>query len=623
MKLNNLQKNFYIFFSVIISILIATLLWEKINLPLNNTTGAKGLLASKGYNPTNDTIRYIFFIIFPLIIFLFTNQMLKKNNISVSELIFEKDKKVINFYPTLIILSFIFIIFILFEFFSFNFPIHKVDLLHDGDYLTPAQNYLSTKKFWISSFTIHGGSDFFYPLIIWKILGVQSIGAAKISLYFLILFVKLFSVLLSYQLVKISNISKEAKILLFTIFTAILISMSAYRSTVLSYYFSARDIFVILFLIFFIELFIHSKFRFLCTILICLIATISILFHFDIGAYINFILIFYCLYLFVVKKYNDILLIFFSLVICWTIAINLIGFDEFLAFLDNIKTIIFSIDLIHGLKYPNPFFSIGEHPDGARATRGLLLQITAGLFVLNYLISSKNKIFSSKKVLFVFLFLLSFIMYKNALGRSDAGHIRMSNDFPILLNSFFILNYLLIFFEKIKALKRKTSYNVFLFTSLIFLLFFYATNQNHYKIDNVKSFNKNFTNYINFDDKNFLDQKKTKLVNYYKIISEKDVCIQNFTFAFAFPYLLKKPSCTKYFASWLASPITKQKDYIKKIKENRPKYILYESPKTAFYFHHKLDGLATYDRLELVNSYILSNYKKYDELDAYIILEKK
>ena len=77
MKLSNLQKNFYIFFSVIVSILIATLLWEKITLPLNNTTGAKGLLVSKGYNPTNDTIRYIFFISLPLIVYLFLNQKLQ------------------------------------------------------------------------------------------------------------------------------------------------------------------------------------------------------------------------------------------------------------------------------------------------------------------------------------------------------------------------------------------------------------------------------------------------------------------------------------------------------------------------------------------------------------------
>ena len=79
MKLNNLQKDLYIFFSIIISILVVTLLWEKITLPLNNTIGAKGILVTEGYNPTNDTARYIFFISFPLIIFLFLNLILKKN----------------------------------------------------------------------------------------------------------------------------------------------------------------------------------------------------------------------------------------------------------------------------------------------------------------------------------------------------------------------------------------------------------------------------------------------------------------------------------------------------------------------------------------------------------------
>ena len=90
MKLNNLQKNFCIFFSVIISILIAALLWEKIVLPLNNISGAKGLLTSKNYNPTNDTIRYIFFIAFPLIVYLFSNKIFKNKIIRIRELIFEK-----------------------------------------------------------------------------------------------------------------------------------------------------------------------------------------------------------------------------------------------------------------------------------------------------------------------------------------------------------------------------------------------------------------------------------------------------------------------------------------------------------------------------------------------------
>ena len=190
MKLNNLQKNFYIFFSVVISILIATLLWEKISLPLNNTTGAKGLLVSKGYNPTNDIIRYILFITLPLIVYLFLNQTLKKKTIRVRELIFEEDKKVINYYPVLIILSFIFIIFIFLEFFSVNFSFfnYGLDQFHDAAHLTPAQNYLSTKNLWVSSFLVHGISDIFYPLLMWKVLGVKSIGATRTFPIFLILF---------------------------------------------------------------------------------------------------------------------------------------------------------------------------------------------------------------------------------------------------------------------------------------------------------------------------------------------------------------------------------------------------------------------------------------------------
>ena len=218
----------------------------------------------------------------------------------------------------------------------------------------------------------------------WKILGVESIGATRSFTIFLILFIKLLCVLLSYQLTKILQLSSEFKILFFTIFVIILVSMSHYILQFYGYHFDYRDIYVILFLIFFIELFIHSKFRSFFIILISLIATISILFHIDIGIYLNFILTFYCFYLLLIKKYGDVLLIIFSLIIFWYAAIQLIGFDEFKAFLNNSKAIILSVDLINGLKYPEPFFSIANEANGTRATRGLLLQLTAGLLVLNY-----------------------------------------------------------------------------------------------------------------------------------------------------------------------------------------------------------------------------------------------
>ena len=208
-------------------------------------------------------------------------------------------------------------------------------------------------------------------------------------------------------------------------------------------------------------------------------------------------------------------------------------------------------------------------------------------------------------------------MYKNALGRSDSAHIRGSHDLPIMINCFFILNYLLIFFEKKVLVKTFLSYKAFFSLSIFFLLFYYIFNHNHYNIHNIKNYKKNFSHFINLEDKNFLNPEEIKLINYYKPLSEEDGCIANITYEMeAISYLLKKPTCTKYWTALHASPIALQKDYINELKKIQPKYILYDPS-------GDLDGLELYERIELVNSYILSNYKKYDKFNEYIILEKK
>tara|TARA_Y100000590_G_scaffold31353_1_gene34687 strand:- start:4269 stop:6131 length:1863 start_codon:yes stop_codon:yes gene_type:complete len=620
MKLNNLQKTFCIFFSIVLSIIVGTLLWGKIVLPIYNPLEIKGFLVLKNYNPTNDTARYIFFIVFPLLVFIFSKSLFSNEKIKIREIIFENENKILNDNKNLKILLFLFFCFIIFEFLSLNFPIRKIDLFHDGDYLTSPLNYLFTKKLWISSYTVHGGSNIFYPILAWKLFGVESIGAARFSSIFIILLIKFFSVLLSYQITKILKLNKETQLLFFTILSLILLSMSYYSLEWYGYYFSHRDIFVILFLIFFIELFIDSKFKFISTISIVVVANISILFHIDIGIYINFILFFYFLYLTIAKKFYDILVILFVFLISWTLTIYIIGLDEFVFFLDHVKTIALSMDLMHALEYPHPFFSILTDSNGARATKGLLLQLSAGLLVLNYLIS-KNKITNSKKILFLFLFLLSFIMYKNALGRSDSNHIRMSLDLPILINSFFIIHYILNKISIKKSVQNFLNTKVSFLLSIFILIFFTIVNKENYNFNYMINFKKNLITYVNIEDKYFLNEKTIKVINAYKKIIKNDNCVENISLSPAFPYLLKKPSCTKYYNSYLASPITKQKDYIEQIKKNDIKYILHE--KNDSNFINEIDGISLYERLELVNSYISKNYSKYKELEGFLIFEKK
>jgi len=609
-SLSNLQKNLLILSIVILSIFFVTLFWSKIFLPFYNITESSGILVENQFSPNNDLLRYVIYVLTPILVFYISNLFIKKGEfMPIKDLFLDTNlKKNIfenNFFIIFIALFFVILIFV--EFFSLDLPNFIIDPLHDGDYLTPAQNYLTNEKIWLSSYTVHGGSNVFYPIFMWKIFGIESIGAYRTFWSFLILFVKLSCVLLSYQITKISSLKDSTKILFFTIFCFLLVSMSHYNVPLNYSYFSFRDLGFILFIVFSLELFTFSRARFLSLIILTLISSVSILFHIDIGIYLGVGLLFLIFYSLVTKKYNNVLLILIFLFVWWSLIIYFIGQEEFFAFFDHAKTIILSVDYQMGSIYPEPFFSIGDNPHGARATRGLLLQITAGIFVL-YNVLNKNSSFSNQqKLFFVFLFFLSFVMYKNALNRSDSYHIRMSSDLPILINAFFILRYILI------KIERFSSPNKNIYFALIFMTFLIFTNQFNLKMSNIKNLKNNYYEFINLDDNNFLDTETKNLINFYSHIAKDEKCVQNFTDDLAIPFLLKKPTCTKYFASWLASPKKIQIDYVKKLEIIKPKYILYRSDK------YVVDGIEVTERLNIVNSFILDNYKLFKSFDGYEI----
>ena len=161
------------------------------------------------------------------------------------------------------------------------------------------------------------------------------------------------------------------------------------------------------------------------------------------------------------------------------------------------------------------------------------------------------------------------------------------------------------------------SYKPYISVSIFFLLFYYIYNYNHYNIENIKNYKRDFWHFVKLEDEVFLDTPTKKLIKYYSEVTKQEDCIESISFNDAMPYLFKKPSCTKYWASWLASSTNDQKNYINLIKKTKPKYILYSSA------NEDLDGVGAYERIELVNSYVLSHYKKINEIGTHVILEKK
>ena len=607
----NKKNNIIIISLVVLSVIFCSLIWTHISLNFSNITGATGAITKKNYSTDADTLRYIIFILLPLIIFTTSIYFFKrKQTKDFFDLIkFPNENIDTNynfFFP-----SFILLFFVVIQFLSLNLPDGPIDTFHDGELFSVTKNSLLNNNFFIDTYTIHGFSDIFYPMLFWKITGLETIGSGRLFFFFLILSIKLFCLILSFQLIKFSTVKN--KTIFFSLFAIILVSFSDFQTPLNFSLFSYRDIYIIVFLIFLSKIFLNHHSTIITKFFIGSIPTFALLMHIDTGIFLFVLLISLVTYLAINKKIFDIFQILSSVLFSSLILLFIFGTDELVSFFQNASTIVLSMDYLHGIMYPEPFFSIGENKNGMRATRGLMLQLTAGLFVVYHFINKKENLSNGGKIFFVFLFFLSFIMYKNALGRSDSYHIRMSNDLPMLINSFFIINFLIKKIETKYDLKELSNQKIILFL-FIFLTWLYFDKIN---LKNIKDYNLKVNKLINLQDNHYIDKNRNDFIDLYKVLSRNDKCFQNFTDDLILLYLIKKPSCTKFVASWLASPNHLQDNYIKSLKETKPNFIVYKSA----YFG--VDGILMPDRLEKVNSYILDNYEFYKIINTYEILKIK
>ena len=91
-------NNILIISFVILSIIIATIIWPILNLNFSNFTQSTGAITNQGYSTDSDTIRYIVFISLPLITLLISLIYFEKTNLrKFNELIkFPEDSIKIN-----------------------------------------------------------------------------------------------------------------------------------------------------------------------------------------------------------------------------------------------------------------------------------------------------------------------------------------------------------------------------------------------------------------------------------------------------------------------------------------------------------------------------------------------
>ena len=596
--------NTYIFLSIILSIFLSKLFWGWINIDYVKEFEIPGEYSKHKYNPINESIRYLIFIFLPLVVYLVCIKIFKRQETKKIKEVFFYDSSKISYTTKNNLLVVYFLILstlILLDFLSVHLPLYQIDIFHEGAFLTPGINYLKKGGYWTDSYMTIG---FFHgilnALIGLKIFDIFSIGSSRFSILLSILVFKFFLVFLIYKLTVIQKLTENFKILFFVLISLIALSMTnfSFSNDILHY----RELPLIIFLILLIPIISNEKMVILYCFLIGTMSTISMLWGIDKGAYLNLTLVALILFLIIKKDFNKSIWIILGIIIGWILFYKIFGQEEFKSFLYNTKEIYQSMDWVHGFIHPEPFSS-DQH--SARATKILLILILSGLLIINLNFFKYKNISNEYKVLLIFIFIISVITYRTALGRSDGAHIRSVTGLPILLLC--IITFTIVFDLILKSKKYfKIFRNLSNFKNTLIFMFilcsiFFLPNLN---FKNIISFKSSVKNYVNLNDEFFLSESQNSLIKRYNNLTTEDKCVLVFTYEEAIPYLLKKPSCNKYYSIWNIGNKKNQNLFIKSIENRKPNFILlggqYKNPIAI--------GLEPHERLPIIHNFIIKNY---------------
>ena len=603
------NKNFILFslVTICLSFIFTFYLWDKIKLNYVNENEIIGHYSILSHHVLNDTLRFIFFVGFPLLIYSLLAIIFFKKKIfnELRNIFFLEDANVETKSLRLKILNIFFLIFLTILFLSTDLPINKLDIFHEGQFLSGGFNYTIKKSLW-SEIHVSTGLfvDILFAPISWSIFGSESIGSFR-ALVLIVNIITHFSLIyLFYIFLQKIRGNETLKLLLLTF----IFIFSNYLFE--SHYLNFRDLPLIFGLVLIFKLVIKNKKNYLNIFILSFICLISLFVSLEKGIYINLVCIFLLLYFLINKNYKNLFLFSTYLLIFWLIFYFIVGSNEFTAFVENSLSVINTSEYTNGQIYPHPFT---DQPNSARGTKNLILIIINGIITLSILFF-KNKLINNKIKIFLFLFFVgSLIFYKTALSHSDSAHLKQGVAFTYILFSLYLIIFLSYFLSKF-FYDAKLKYRNLIF--LVCLLIAIISSFNKINLNNVFIFKNNFINYINLNDSNFLSEQDNTFVNRLdKTLSDMS-CLQLLNYDTALYYLLKKKSCTKYFIITDIGTKSQQNYLINNLKKQELKYLITGGPFDNWY-------VLPEERFPYIFQYLKLNYKFFEELNSRKILIKE
>tara|TARA_A100000164_G_scaffold339664_1_gene334896 strand:+ start:4830 stop:6650 length:1821 start_codon:yes stop_codon:yes gene_type:complete len=594
------------FLIIFLSIIVSFIFWENIHLkPSNNIIeNFEGTIyIENNYSHWNETLRYIIFISFPSILYLLYLKISNNFYLPFSHKFLNSNKslKKKSNVSLFFIVLFLFFLNTLF----FKIPSHSLDTLHEGMWLTAGQNFFYYDSFWNNSFiTVGWAHEFLIPILSNILFGELSIGGTRFIFIFYQLLNQILLLILAYQLIYYQKFNLDIKNFIFLIFVFVILFLTNFYSPVFSY----REIPLILFIISIWNVLNNNKI-FINLVFIGLLSSISIYWGLDRGAFLNFALIFFCLFLFYNGEFKNFITTAISIFFGWIFFYIIFGHEEFLNFLKNSIWIYTNIEYIYGIIHPTPF---GQGENSSRAGKNLILILLISFLTIFYSLSRNKKFSNNNKIILIILFVISVISYKTALGRSDGPHLKGAMGWCYFSLTFICLINFSIFLKKNNAKKDNFKYLYLIAVSVIFIfiskiILFDGKVFNEKKLVLISHFNKNDSFY--YYENNKLDYKNLKTI----LRNEK--CINNMSYDAALPFILSKPTCNKFYFPYSMGGKEIQREYVGLLKNSNSDKIIIK--KNDGYIKNSPGKL-----MKIVFEYLEKNYIIYREVGDYLILQR-
>lgn len=607
------RKRIFLLAVFIISFITALSIQSFIKLPFSNPWSVTGPLTLIRYNPANNIVRFLLFILLPSFVIMYLSVISPVKNLYFSETesinirdTTENQKVSHHFKISILLILFSFLFLTTGELWRWQIQSNSLDIFHDGESLGPAIDYLSGKVPYKDTLFVHGVfQDPLRSVLSFNLFGI-SIGAMK-TMEIILEILAIFLFVLSLYVIYEKNPFYMASSVL--IISPFLLS-HPYR---IGFIIPHRDICLFIFLSFIAET--HrllktsslewDKKNYFLLFLLAFISVIAFAYSIDRGFYLT------------ASTFNLWLLCFFysrrklktalSMVAGYFIGVIGFGFAIRWAYTDFFRFTFLIMpkykELLDGFVYPfrNIPFLVP------------VVIISFNIYwvtcrFVQYFFSEKKlsarqrlKTFYLGHFMEITFCMLSVFYFRNALGRADLGHVWYTSSPAYIFLIYILVKYYL--YRYINKFKKYLLLSILVIGIILNLCWTYK-----YEHIPLTGFKNIFP--LDIPDEKFIPTNYQAAISFFKDNLKEEDGFFTMTSEPIWYYFINRPCPSRFNLVWIGAPYFYQNEIVADLERQKVKYILYKNNN----WPNAIDGVDNEHRFPIIMNYIKKKYKFFKKI---------